>query len=397
MTLLAQHGWGKSDKIERGIAAGALSGVVLSPRDEIPERLVAYVDSLQENDAELTVFLDPQLYAATVLNPRAGRLPEYPYFAAELTYRDFVRASAISRRVRRVIDYQLTLGVSHICTPVIGFDSFGDRWNSVALSMAAESISYYASAGDDRPLLVSLLINENAFRPGPHFEEFLDIITDFECEGFYVLLRRDDNEHRQTIEPEALSAMLYMTHVLGTLNAFEVFFGYSGFLSMPLHAAGATACACGWSLGLRRFSFGRFEQSTGGRRPRDRYSSLPLLNSLFVIPELDQIEQAGMLGNVLTGTDYDGVLNTRPPSSAQWPSDIAALHHWQTIAAGIMEVTADPTPRDRLDRLSDMISGSIELYDDLEAEGCRLDGPSSKAHLGQWNSAVDEFRDLAGV
>ncbi len=397
MTLLAQHGWGKSDKIDRGLAAGTLSGVILSPRDENPSSLASYTDSLREDNPERTVFVDPQYYATTVVNPRVGRLPQYPYFNAEMTYRDFVGATGISQIVRSVIDYQLDLNVSHICAPVVGFDSFGDRWSSVALSMAAESITYYTSVNDDRPLLASLLINENAFRSNPELLEFLDIVTDFDCDGFYIVLRRGDSEHPQNMEPSLLSAALYATHTLKTLNEFDVYFGYTDFLGIPLHAAGATGIACGWSLGLRRFNFGRFEQSTGGRRPRDRYSSLPLLNSIFVNPELDNIERAGMLDDVLTGTAHDGALDTRPPSNALWPADVAALHHWEALSSGIAQVSAVVSPGDRLDQLTEMITNSRALYETLAAAGQRLDGPFGPSHLSQWERAIQNFRDQAGV
>ena len=222
--------------------------------------------------------------------------------------------------VRQVIDYQLNLRTSHICAPVVAFDSFNDRWNSVAFSMAAESVSYFGEVDDQRPLLVSFVINENAFRSNPEFEEFLDIITDLECEGFYLVIRRTEREYSQGMEQDLLSSILYMTHTLASLNEFEVFYGYCDFLGIPLHAAGATGTACGWTQGLRRFTFGRFEQSSGGRPARDRMSSLPLLNTIFINPELDNIERLDLLEQVLTNTRFDRELKNRSPSAGECPS-----------------------------------------------------------------------------
>lgn len=90
--------------------------------------------------------------------------------------------------------------------------------------MASESITYYASVDDGRPFLASLLINENAFHSDPEFQEFLDIVTDFDCDGFYSVLRRTDSEYRQDMEASLLSAALCMTHTLKTLDEFDVFF-----------------------------------------------------------------------------------------------------------------------------------------------------------------------------
>ena len=329
MTLLAQHGWGKSDKIDRGVQDGSLRGAILSPRDENPASLEEYARQLLETQPELTVFVDPQCYASTIIDPRAGRLPHYEYFKPELTYRSFVRPTLISQMVEQVINYQLSLRTSHICAPVVAFDNFNDRWNSVAFSMATESVSYFAGLADPRPLLVSFVISENAFLSRPDFEEFLDIITDLECDGFYLVIKRAEGEYSQGMEQELLSSILYMTYTLARLNEFEVFYGYCDFLGMPLHAAGATGTACGWTQGLRRFTFRRFEQSSGGRQARQRMASLPLLNTIFINPELDNIERAGLLEEVLTDTQYDRDLNHRPPSAVPWPNDVSALHHWQ--------------------------------------------------------------------
>ena len=210
--------------------------------------------------------------------------------------------------------------------------------------MAAESVSYFGEVDDQRPLLVSFVINENAFRSNPEFEEFLDIITDFECEGFYLVIRRTEREYSQGMEQDLLSSILYMTHTLASLNEFEVFYGYCDFLGIPLHAAGATGTACGWTQGLRRFTFARFEQSSGGRPARDRMSSLPLLNTIFINPELDNIERLDLLEQVLTNTRFDSELKNRSPSTVSWPTDVSALHHWQTLADGIADVTVSNDP-----------------------------------------------------
>lgn len=397
MTLLAQHGWGKSDKIDRGVEAGFLDGAILSPRDESPGSLEAYASLLLEHHPELTVFVDPQYYATTIMDPRAGKLSEYDYFRSELTYRSFVSPTRISNIVRQVLDYQSGLRTSHICAPVVAFDSFNDRWNSVAFSMAAEAVSYFGTLEDSRPLLVSFVINENAFRSDPEFEEFLDIVTDFECNGFYLVIRRTEREYSQGMEQDVLSSILYMTHTLASLNEFELFYGYCDLLGLPLHAAGATGTACGWTQGLRRFTFGRFEQSTGGRPPRDRMSSLPLLNTIFINPELDNIERLDLLEEVLTDSEYDGELNNRPPSSVPWPADVSALHHWQTLADGIASVTTSAEPTARFDILDAMISQSRSLYHRLEQAGQRLDGTSGPGHLASWQGAIEEFRRRANI
>ncbi|MEJ0072136.1 MAG: hypothetical protein WDO24_29310 [Pseudomonadota bacterium] len=63
-----------------------------------------------------------------------------------------------------VADFQSGLRVSHICSPTVSIDAFNDRWNSVALNIAAESINVHQRIGDRRPLLISLVVHEQALR-----------------------------------------------------------------------------------------------------------------------------------------------------------------------------------------------------------------------------------------
>ena len=86
MSILAQHGYGKSDKLEQGIADGSIQGVIVSPRDERPENLAALLDSIPNNLERLA---DPQVYAGTVVNPRVGKLPQYNHYRANLTPASF--------------------------------------------------------------------------------------------------------------------------------------------------------------------------------------------------------------------------------------------------------------------------------------------------------------------
>lgn len=46
MGLLAQHAYGKSTKISDGLENGVLSGVILSPKAEKPEKLKEFINEL---------------------------------------------------------------------------------------------------------------------------------------------------------------------------------------------------------------------------------------------------------------------------------------------------------------------------------------------------------------
>ncbi len=397
MALFIQHGHGKSDKIEQAFEAGYASGVVYAPRNEIPANLSAYIQRLRTEFPDALQMVDPQFYAATVIGGQFGKLVDYPYFHPELQYRHFVAPDALTRYAREVIDYQRSLDVSHICSPTISVDSFRDKWNSVALNLAAASIDYHASTGDARPLVVSILAHEQALRSHAEVDELLDILTDLECAAFYVVVRHEKSTYNQNINPSSLASLLYMVHVLRVINEYDVYVGYIDLLSPILHATGVSATACGWNYGLRRFSFGRFEPSTGGRRPKARYGSLPLLNAIAITPELDLVARAGFLKEVLTGTDYDSPFQGVVPSSVVWSEETSALHHWNMLHNGITRIVAAEGIPDRLERATRMVESASSLYTRISRSGVPFEAASGPSHLNEWANGIEQFRTTSGV
>ena len=55
MGLLAQHAYGKSTKISDGLENGVLSGVILSPKAEKPEKLKEFINELNFYNANIGV------------------------------------------------------------------------------------------------------------------------------------------------------------------------------------------------------------------------------------------------------------------------------------------------------------------------------------------------------
>src|ERR1700682_5377630 len=107
MSLYAQHGWGKSDKIERAIAAGSLTGVIMSPRDETPTNLSSYAAKLRtEFGRNLKIYFDPQFYATTIPYARDGRLADYSYYKPGLSRSNFSGMSNIHKYAKDVLSFE---------------------------------------------------------------------------------------------------------------------------------------------------------------------------------------------------------------------------------------------------------------------------------------------------
>lgn len=398
MSLFAQHGYGKSDKITRGLEAGVLDGLIMSPRDETPDNLRSYLSLIRKNHKKIPLLFDPQFYVSTVTPVKDGNLPNYPYYRNELTRRDFTSPESIGKYISETINYQTKLPVSRIISPTVYFDSFNDPWSQISLSLAQGSINYHsklAKSSKLAPLLISLVFSENALSSLESLGEFLDIISGFKVAGFYIIVKRSNTQYMAQMEPTILENLLYLVYVLSELNKYEVVVGYADIIGILLHAVGAKITACGWFNSLRQFSLSRFQPSSGGRAPRPRYTSIPLLNSILVIPELDLIYRTGLSKDVLSGTSYDKILGT-DPANAAWTQDISCLHHWEAIH-GVIKGLAHSPVNHRVSILLGMIAKAQAIYTRLDNKSVIFDTYSGRGHLEQWSRAIQNFKVLANI
>ena len=152
MTILAQHGWGKSNKIQRGLEAGVIQGVTLSPRDETPDNLSSFLANLGANYSASERLVDPQFHIGTIQHPRVNNLQLYNHYQPTLTLASF-SPERIRHFVQSTLDWQYRLDVTAILSPTVMVDDLSDRWAQVAQMLAQETVDQYAH---DRPLLISL-------------------------------------------------------------------------------------------------------------------------------------------------------------------------------------------------------------------------------------------------
>lgn len=396
MSLFAQHGYGKSDKIEIGLRASLIQGVIFGPKDEIPQNLERYIRELRAEFPTCEILFDPQFYVSTIIPARDGNLSNYPYYQPALTRRDFISSNRISEFVRNCLDYQVTLPLSYITSPTIIVENFQDPWSQIALSMAQESLTYHSSLNNVPPLLISFVCSEEALRSSEGLSEILDILSAIDVTGYYLIVKRSSPSYTAQIEQETLENFLYMVYALSNINEYEIIVGYSDINGVLLQSVGAKATACGWHNSLRQFSLGRFQPASGGQRPRPRYTAMPLLNSILVIPELVSIYNLGQISSVLTGTDFDSVFRVNP-GNASWPANISVLHHWASLNNEIQRLQAINTVRERMQYILERIRQAEILYERLKRRGVSFDISSSSRHLSQWKNAIRTFISAAGV
>ncbi len=393
MTLLAQVGYGRSDKIQTGIQAGSISGAILSPRDEDPAKLASFVQTLRNTNPASTILFDPQFYAATIVSPRDQYLSKYPYYSqASGLNRTQFKPKEVNKYVSDCLDYQTNSlpDLTYQISPSVLFEDFRDSWSQIALSMAESAID---KASYPHKLLISLIISEQAFKSSDALDEFLDALSSLEVGGFYILICRNVNGHPCNFDSSILHNIMYLTYVLGAINDYKVFFGYTDWYGALLMAAGAHSVATGWWQNLRNFSLTRFLPTSGfARRPKKRYPSTPLLSSTLFIPELEGINSLGWLSQVLSGITQDHVFNGVTPVEAEqnWSDETYCLAQWEAMS-NLLASIASQTQNNRLTHLLALINKSKNLYDLLMARGIIFDANTGPRHLESWCDSIQAF------
>ena len=391
MSILAQHGWGKTDKIDRGLQDGSIQGVIASPRDEIPENLRSFITDIASRHPGAKRFVDPLFHIGTLPGPNDGHLWRYDHYHRGLNYSSFSPVN-IGRYVADTLDWQSGLDITEFVSPTVMIEDLSGRWSQIAMNLAQEALRQHDGS---KPILVSVVVDEEALIQRNIVDAWLDEITLLDTDGFYLVVRRSSDVNNQQFHPEVLASLLTVCYSLAEVNEYSVFVGYSDFVTMLLHSVGVEGTGAGWSAGLKKFTLRRFTPGTFGRPARSRYASLPLLNSIY-ITELDGIHAAGRVSDALSNSSYDVRFNgSTNPENVPWPNDESALHHW-CVLSEIASAFSGGSFSDRLDLAQNRITNAQMLYSQF-GQLVPFRNETGPLHLDDWSDALDRFRTDAGV
>lgn len=245
--------------------------------------------------------------------------------------------------------------------------------------------------------MVSLCIHESAFKNRDELEDFLNIISLFDVKGFYIIIERTSNMDRaNVISSDILANIMYMIYILSEINGFETIIGYSDLISIPLAAAGNSNFACGWYNNLKMFSEGNFRPSSGGRRPRKRYTSRVLMNSILLVPELSTLNRQNVTPQIVSKSSFDSIVYPTI-NDTEWTDEISCLHNWHTLNSILSEIDQQGTISNKIAYVIERIKIASENYDIVNKYLPTLDSKSNNNHLGVWFDAINEFKKTTGV
>lgn len=400
MTVYAQCGSRRGGVTGAILADGLrnrhIGGAILSPANEDPASLDALIADCKAAGTSADLLIDPQVYVATMSGVRDTKLTTHDWFPKKTLKPASFTLRETPRIVGAALDWQYQRGVTTIVSPTVPITALDrEPFSQISYMMAEEACAHHAESGDARPLLISILVREDALQRTEPVREFFDRLRALEPApaGFYIIVERLNPGYTQAFEERALSNLLWCCHVLGNLDGMRVIVGYADMVGLLLQAAGAEATACGWHQNLRYFHRQRWMPSTGGGVPRKRFTSLPLFDSLLINPELLALGMAGLFKEVRSGTLYDAKL----PEEVGWTPTTSTWHHWASITEGAKQIQAAKSPIARLDLFEESIRHGLLLGKQIERKSIPFEQRMPASHLENWGHALKMFRNAVKI
>ncbi len=385
--LFIQDGHGPGTKVTSSLKEGLTDGLILEPRTKSPTTIAKYVEDIQDEYPEKRILFDPQFFASVIKADTYGKLNSYPYFKLLNPASDFT-PKKLEQYVKETIDYQCDLGLTEIISPALIMDSFDGREQIINTGMYELSENMICIPGSDLKLYLSFPINELALQQKEQLLEFLNTITSSKAHGFYIFIDRVMNDNLQWTDPQRLANVMYIVNVLKD-NNYDVIVGYTDIYSILLKAVGASVVANGWHKKQKHFTKDRFKQSRGGFR-KDKYTSIQLLNSIFIDEELQAIYQAGLIDNVIMSGTTDSKLR-KSPASQEWTLEEEVIHYWTVVKTVMTEIESKDSIDERLNYLKKIIDDAVATYALLKASNISFHPEAGPQFLSVWQEAITLF------
>lgn len=402
MKLYAQQGYGKGDKIHTGLDKKSLDGIILSPRDERKDKMESFIKEIGERYPEADLLFDPQFYYSLFIDGTSKNLDGCSYYPGVINLASLRSFRQVSKIASDCLGYQKEIGLKTVVSPNILIPNFSDRQAQIALSLAEESANI--AEEKDLDLYISLIFSESALNETRNVNDFLNELSTFNATGFYITLDRKTTDYSQGFDSEtALLNLLTFIYSLSEINEYKVVMGYSDIIGLLYLTVGAQGFATGWHNSSKKFTVQqRVLPSSGGRLPRERYTSIPLLNSIL-ISELDsvakQLKAKGIdYSNLLSNSSYENVITSGASPSDAWSRGLSHLQHWSALKNATKDIFSSPDDiSDRLDDMQEHIMMAKANYKLLDTLPIQLEKSSKGGHLELWEQVLKEFRNLHHV
>lgn len=397
MRIIAQHGFGPKDKLQRGLSEGIIDGVIFSPRYSKPDRIRQEIATLEGHGAVLA--LDPEYYATNFLshpNPNLGSLQEWGYFQRPRRS-SLISGAAIPSLIEGALSEQIALGVNRLISPNLYIQSADSIDAAIAINFLSRTKEVASELGE-LPVYGTLALHRDALLAGETFRDILDGLTGIENppDGYYLIVGSSEQQSTGTYvrsdlsHPEVIAASMYVNYAL-SINGSHVINGYSFLLSPLMGICGAEEAASGWTSGLRKFCFDRYARSQqGGRQPNVRYLSNPLLSHVRQT-DLDAFRE--IVPEVMNALPSDEVYLGEEPTRTH-----EALQSWEALrelSSGIASEGGDVGAK--LEAFSRRIATARGLWERLRSAGFSNEVEPNIERLEAMEGGIEIFTEWAEI
>lgn len=381
--LYIQHGYGKSNKIQRVADEARLAGVILSPAHEDMHKLAATADDCRSRGLE--VLLDPQSYIYSLSPQGFAR----KHAAHQIEFSDLhwsQTADTLNGHVDAVLVANQNIGNKDgwLVAPAPHQANLTDYWMPAALQYGRTSAKKWGSA----QTIATIVIDENVLRSWDDLQRWLDPLTTLDVAGFYLLVNRKGYVYPGSAwDADALANLLRVIYTLTEINDYKVIWGYSDIEGLLGLAAGASAIASGWSQGLRFFSTAKWNETQRGSAANPRVY-LPRLWTPVRDNEAEDLlataaGRAAFMPRLAQRFDDRGF--------GSWDLPEAQVHHLSTLARVAERISSIEVGGPRLDTVSDSLHAAIARLDNIAKAGLTLERRHA-TRVKSYRDAIDVFR-----
>ncbi|MDD2236180.1 MAG: hypothetical protein PHG65_03110, partial [Kiritimatiellae bacterium] len=191
MKILAQDGYGPSDKIECGLNKQFIQGALLSPRYRSPEQFRDKLSGLGTDTAEL--YIDPKFHASQYIgkpNAKLGKLEEWDYFEAPRRS-GLITGSAITPMIEKTLQAQSHFPVAGYIGPNIYVEDANSIDAAIALNVISRTKPVAKACGlGEKRIYASLVPHRDVLSNDKAFNDMIEALTALETppDGFYILV-----------------------------------------------------------------------------------------------------------------------------------------------------------------------------------------------------------------
>ncbi len=383
MSYWAQHGYGKSDKLQAVAEKGLLTGVILSPADEDSGSLRATSEQVRSQEAQ--TLIDPQLYVHSIRGGTARCHESHGLDFGELSW--FMTPSEIEAHVRAVRDANAAVGTSAVIAPSPYQASFGDVWTPLSLQYGSTMLQE-----TDQPVYLSIIAEDVAFADWGQTQDYLDALTTLDVAGVYLVVGHSGRSYPFTWEAGRLANTLRAIHILAEYNRYDVIWGYADIAGLAGLAAGASGAATGWYHSLRMWSTSKWIPQSGGRQANPRFFVRNLLSPLEANGEAVSVARTGLATEVFSSDEERDRFRRELP----WGIADSWKQHMTSVAEVFSDLDASADASDRVATVLDSISDALALLSQVEAAGAAL-SPSHRSRLQALREGLVLFADTESL